>query len=249
MGRLPLIGVTMSTTPDGDQGDTPPRSWLNNAYLCAVQQAGGVPVLLPSHLDDRSLDMLWSRLDGLLLTGGGDVDPARFTEDVRHPTVYGISEARDRLEIAVAERALHDERPMLAICRGIQVLNVALGGSLHQDIAADTGSTIAHSQTEPRHRATHRVKVMGEGTRLGETLGTFEVEVNSMHHQAIKRLGRGLREVAWAPDGIIEGIELAPDARGFVLGVQWHPEELVAHDQAARNLFRTLVTSAESNLR
>jgi putative glutamine amidotransferase len=249
MSRLPLIGVTMSTTPDGPSGTTPPRAWLNNAYLRAVQQAGGVPILLPPHLDDRALDALWSRLDGLLLTGGGDVDPARFTTDARHPTVDLVSEARDRLEIAVTERALHDQRPLLAICRGIQVLNVALGGSLHQDIAAETGSPIAHSQIAPRHQATHPVKVMGEGTRLGKTLGALEVEVNSFHHQAIKHLGRGLREVAWAPDGIIEGVELVPDARGFVLGVQWHPEELVAHDPAARNLFRSLITAAEENPR
>lgn len=248
MSRPPLIGVTMSTTPDGPAGLTPPRAWLNNAYLRAVQQAGGVPVLLPPHLDDRALDALWSRLDGLLLTGGGDVDPSRFTADARHPTVGDVSEARDRLEIAVTERALHDERPLLAICRGIQVLNVALGGSLYQDIAGETGSTIAHSQTEARDRPTHPVKVMGEGTRLGTALGAPEVEVNSMHHQAIKRLGRALREVAWAPDGIIEGIEI-PEASALVLGVQWHPEELAAHDPAARNLFRALVTAAESHHR
>jgi len=248
MGSPPLIGVTMSTTADGVPAQTPPRAWLNNAYVRAVQQAGGIPVLLPPHLDDRGLDGLWSRLDGLLLTGGGDVEPTRFTEDPRHPTVDGVSEARDRLEIAVTERAVHERRPLLAICRGIQVLNVALGGSLYQDIASDTGSTIAHSQTEPRDRATHPVKVMGEGTRLGATLGTPELEVNSFHHQAIKRLGRGLREVAWAPDGIIEGVEI-PEAPSLVLGVQWHPEELIAHDSAARNLFRTLVSAAESNPR
>ena len=239
-----LIGVTMSTTADGARGNTPPRAWLNNAYLRAVQQAGGIPVLLPPHLDRDALDALWSRLDGLLLTGGGDIDPARFGEG-RHQTVAEVSDARDRLEIEVTERAVHGRRPLLAICRGIQVLNVALGGSLYQDIASDIGSTIAHSQTEPRDRPTHPVKVMGEGTRLGATLGALEVDVNSFHHQAIKRLGRGLREVAWAPDGIIEGIEI-PEAGALVLGVQWHPEELVAHDPAARNLFRTLVTSAES---
>lgn len=245
----PLIGVTMSVTADADPGKTPPRAWLNNAYLRAVQQAGGVPVLLPPHLDDRALDALWPRLDGLLLTGGGDVAPRRFTEDAPHPTVDLVSEARDRLEIVLTERALHDARPLLAICRGIQVLNVALGGSLHQDIAAETGSTLAHSQAGPRDLATHAVKVMGEGSRLGATLGALEVEVNSFHHQALKRLGRGLREVAWAPDGIIEGVEMGPETRGFVLGVQWHPEELVGHDEAARNLFRALVTSAESTSR
>jgi putative glutamine amidotransferase len=244
MAHPPLIGVTMSTTPDGAQTNTPPRAWLNDAYLRAVQEAGGIPLLLPPHLDGSALDALWSRLDGILLTGGGDVEPARFGE-ARHPTTAEVSDARDRLEIDVTERAMHDRRPLLAICRGIQVLNVALGGSLHQDIATDIGSTIAHAQTAPRDQPTHLVKVMGEGTRLGATLGAPEIAVNSMHHQAIKRLGRGLREVAWAPDGIIEGVEIA-DGHTLVLGVQWHPEELVAHDPAARNLFRTLITSAES---
>jgi len=244
MGRAPLIGVTTSTTADGAPG-RPPRAHLNNAYLLAVQQEGGVPVLLPPHLDDRALDALWSRLDGLLLTGGGDIDPERFGE-TRHPTVEAVSETRDRLEIALTERALHERRPLLAICRGVQVLNVALGGSLYQDIAHETGSSIAHNQTAPRHEPTHHVKVMGEGTRLGATLGAPEMKVNSLHHQAIKRLGRGLRDVAWAPDGIIEGVEM-PDATSLVLGVQWHPEELVAHDPAARALFRALVTAADTS--
>ena len=247
MAPPPLIGVTMSTTADGPSGATPPRAWLNNAYLRAVQEAGGIPILLPPHLDARGLDALWSRLDGVLLTGGGDVDPGRFDE-ARHPTVALVSDARDRLEIEVAERAMHAGRPLLAICRGIQVLNVALGGSLYQDVASDTGSTIAHTQTAPRDQPTHLVKVMGEGTRLGTTLGAPEVEVNSMHHQAIKRLGRGLREVAWAPDGIIEGVE-STEANTFVLGVQWHPEELCANDPAARNLFAALVAAAEANAR
>ena len=244
MAHPPLIGVTMSTTPDGPPGKNPPRAWLNNAYFRAVVDAGGIPLLLPPHLDPRALDALWSRLDGILLTGGGDVDPARFGEE-RQPTVADVSEARDRLEIEVTERATHDRRPLLAICRGVQVLNVALGGSLYQDIASDTGSTIAHSQQAPRDQPTHPVKVMGEGTRLGATLGVPEVEVNSMHHQAIKRLGRGLREVAWAPDGIIEGVEIT-DGEALVLGVQWHPEELAPRDATACNLFRTLVTVAGS---
>ena len=246
MGRAPLIGVTTSTTADGASGRTPPRAHLNNAYLLAVQQEGGVPVLLPPHLDDRALDALWSRLDGLLLTGGGDIDPKRFTDEKPHATVANVSEARDRLEIALTERALHERRPLLAICRGVKVLNVALGGSLYQDIGGETGSLIAHSQTAPRQEPTHDVKVMGEGTRLGATLGALEVKVNSLHHQAIKRLGRGLRDVAWAPDGIVEGVEL-PDATSLILGVQWHPEELVGHDPAARALFRALVTAAESS--
>jgi len=243
MGRAPLIGVTTSTTADDAPG-RPPRAHLNNAYLLAVQREGGVPVLLPPHLDDRALDALWSRLDGLLLTGGGDIDPERFTDEKRHATVANVSEARDRLEIRLTERALHEQRPLLAICRGVQVLNVALGGSLYQDIPSKVGR-IAHAQSAPRQQATHPVKIMVEGTRLGATLGAPELQVNSFHHQAIKQLGRGLRDVAWAPDEIIEAVEM-PDAAGFVLGVQWHPEELVGHDPAARSLFRALVTAAEA---
>jgi len=234
----PLIGVTTSLTVD----KSPERAYVNIAYLRAVQDAGGIPVLLPPHLTAEVQVALWQRLDGLVLTGGGDIEPARFGE-ARHPKTEEVAPARDELEIGLTHRALADNVPLFAICRGIQVLNVALGGTLVQDIPSERPGPIAHAQTEPRHQGTHAVKVMGEGTRLGRVLGRLEVEVNSMHHQAIKRLGEGLREVAWAPDGIIEGIEMPGDAR-FVLGVQWHPEELVGHDQAARNLFTAIVEAA-----
>jgi putative glutamine amidotransferase len=236
--RPPLVGVTTSVTTDG----TPERAYTNAAYIRAVQRAGGVPVLLPPQLDAASLEALWSRLDGLLLTGGGDVDPARFGEE-RHPAVYDVSAARDELELTVTERALEDDVPVLAICRGIQVLNVALGGSLHQDIPTDLPGALTHSQKEPRDRATHPVEVTAEGTQLAAILGRPEVDVNSMHHQAIKTLGSGLREAARAPDGVIEAVELPGDER-FVVGVQWHPEELVGHDEAARRLFAALVEAA-----
>ncbi len=238
--RRVLIGVTTSVTkPD----QTPERAYVNGTYLHAVQAAGGVPVLLPPHLDAESLAALRDRLDGLLLTGGGDVAPARFGE-VPHPKVDNVSEARDAIEIDLALHAVDRGVPLLAICRGVQVLNVALGGSLYQDIPSDLGTSIAHAQTAPRSTPTHAVTVQGE-SRLAETLGALEVQVNSMHHQALKKLGRGLREVAWAPDGVIEGLE-APDAPGFVLGVQWHPEELVGHDPAARALFRALVEASQN---
>lgn len=239
--RAPWIGVTMSVSVDG----TPERSYVNATYVRAVQQAGGVPVLLSPHLDADARRELWERLDGLVLTGGGDIDPARFGQD-RHPTVYDVAPARDEMEIALTERALRDDRPILAICRGIQVLNVALGGTLVQDLPSARPGPIVHSQTAPRDEPTHPVKVVGEGTRLAAVLGALEVQVNSMHHQAIDRVGEGLREVAWAPDGVIEGVEMPGR---FVLGVQWHPEELVAHDPAARNLFAAIVAAARDRLR
>ncbi len=234
----PLIGITTSVTVD----KVPERAYVNGTYIRAVQAAGGIPLLLTPHFTPEVQAALWQRLDGLVLTGGGDIAPARFGE-APHPAVDDVSPARDELEIGLTQRAVADDVPLFAICRGVQVLNVALGGTLVQDLPSEWPNALAHSQKAPRHEPSHAVKVMGEGTRLGRVLGALEIEVNSMHHQAIKRLGEGLREVAWAPDGVIEGVEMPGDDR-FVLGVQWHPEELVGHDQAARNLFAAIVDAA-----
>ena len=239
----PLIGITTSVTVD----KTPERAYVNGTYIRAVQAAGGIPVLLTPHFTPEVHAALWSRLDGLVLTGGGDIEPSRFGE-ARHVTVDDVSPARDALELGLTLRAVKDEVPLFAICRGIQVLNVALGGTLVQDIPSEWPNALTHSQKAPRDQPTHTVKVMGESTRLGRILDAGEVEVNSMHHQAIKRLGDGLREVAWAPDGIIEGVEMPGDER-FVVGVQWHPEELVGRDQAARNLFDAIVDAARRRSR
>jgi putative glutamine amidotransferase len=134
--------------------------------------------------------------------------------------------------------------PILAICRGAQVLNVALGGNLYQDVDSDPGTSLRHSQEEPRDQPSHKVAIE-RASRLAETLGADEIEVNSMHHQAVKQLGAGLRAVAWAPDQLVEGLELV-DASRFVLGVQWHPEELVAQSEPARRLFAALVSHARA---
>jgi putative glutamine amidotransferase len=238
MPRAPLIGVTTSISVEA----SPERAYVNSAYLRAVQDAGGVPVLLPPPLEGPARAALWGLLDGVVLTGGGDVDPACFGE-ARHPAVSEVAAARDTLEIDLTRYALERRLPLLAVCRGIQVLNVALGGTLYQDIASEPGSPINHSQSEPRHQPTHAVKVE-DGTRLARILGALELDVNSSHHQAIKGLGRGLRAVAWAPDGIVEGVEHA--TADFVVGVQWHPEELAGHDPAARRLFQAVVAAARS---
>jgi putative glutamine amidotransferase len=238
-----LVGITTSVNADDYHGGDPPRAHLNRAYVLAVQQAGGIPILIPPYFARPTLDALWDRLGALVLTGGGDIDPHRFAEP-RHEAVDGVSEARDALELELAERAVSQGLPLLAICRGIQVLNVALGGSLHQHLPASyPKSRIAHAQQAPREHPTHDVKVTVEETKLGAVLGAPELRVNSFHHQAIKRLGRGLRDVAWAPDGVIEAVDM-PEAPGLVMGVQWHPEDLIGRDPAARNLFTALVTAS-----
>ena len=238
-GRLPLIGVSTSITVDKH----PERAYVNSTYLHAIQQAGGVPVPLPPQLSAASLQRLARGLDGLLLTGGGDLDPALFGE-APHATLYDVAPSRDTVESTAVRIALDRRLPILAICRGLQVLNVALGGSLYQDVGTDPGTEIMHSQEAPRDQPTHEV-VVEPGSRLAETLGTDEIEVNSMHHQAVKALGPGLRAVAWAPDQIVEGLELSDRSR-FVLGVQWHPEELISHSEPARRLFTALVNTARA---
>jgi len=200
---------------------------------------------MPPHLSPAARAELFKHVHGVLLTGGGDVDPARFGE-TPHPTTTEVSTARDTLEIELTRWAVEKRLPLLAVCRGLQVLNVALGGSLYQDIPSEPGSPLDHSQAglqgKARHIPTHQVKVR-DGSRLAGILGALEVDVNSFHHQAIKRLGQGLADVAWAPDSIVEGVELGePDQ--FVVGVQWHPEELVGNDRAAFNLFAALANRA-----
>ena len=227
---LPLIGVTTSLVSGQ------PRERLR--YFHAVERAGGAPVLLAPGLDDA----LRKRMDGLLLSGGGDVDPARYGEP-RHPKTGDVSEARDELEIELVRRAVSSGLPVLAICRGVQVLNVALGGSLIQDIPSETGSRIIHSQPEPRDAATHRVGLIEETSRLGGITGATELVVNSFHHQAIKRPGHGLRAVARAEDGIIECVE-PTEGDAFLLGVQWHPEEMIELDAASRSLFSAFVAAS-----
>jgi putative glutamine amidotransferase len=226
-------------------GEYPERAYVNSAYLRAIEEAGGIPVLLPPQLSAAARATLWERLDALVLTGGGDIEPSRFGEPA-HPSTTLVSTERDALELELVDRALRDDVPVFGICRGFQVLNVALGGTLHQHVPDVFGNTVQHSQTEKRHVATHPVKILTEGTRLGEIFGgSPELAVNSFHHQAVRTLGRGLRDVGWAPDQVIEAVE-HEDRQRFVVAVQWHPEDLVGHDAAARALFKAVVEAARA---
>ena len=239
MLKRPKIGITTSLTVKDD----PERSYLNSSYVRAVQQAGGVPIPLPPTLNRDSLRAIYQLLDGVLLTGGGDVDSKRFGE-LPHPTLFDVVPERDELEIQLVDWAASEKKPLLAICRGIQVLNVAFGGNLYQDVASDPGTKLSHSQGEPKDQPSHPVTITS-GSFLADILGRDELEVNSLHHQAVKALGRGLLPDAHAPDGIIEGVELAErDPGHFLLGVQWHPEELIERAPEARRLFQRFVEAS-----
>ncbi|MCL5951169.1 MAG: gamma-glutamyl-gamma-aminobutyrate hydrolase family protein [Chloroflexi bacterium] len=216
---------------------------LTSTYSHALELAGGLPVLIPLRLDEDTLRSILARLDGLLLAGGIDVDPQIYGETVE-PFCGEIDPERDRVELYLARRALQAHVPILGMCRGIQSLNVAAGGSLYQDIAAQLPGALRHDNlpTEAPNHLAHAVDIAPE-SRLARALGTIHIGVNSRHHQSIKQVAPAFHVVARAPDGIIEGIE-ADDDR-FALAVQFHPELLVDDDARMVGIFRALVEQAE----
>lgn len=236
---MAYIGITMSISP-GKSGD---RLGLNAAYINALQWAGATPVLLPPNLSSDRLQELIENLDGVVLSGGGDVEPALYGE-APHATVTGVDARRDRFEIEVVRRAVDRRMPLLAICRGMQILNVGLGGTLYQHVPQTFGDAVKHDQVAAgydRCEVTHPVEVRA-GTLLGNLVGSGAVGVNSMHHQAVRALGMHLIPTARASDGVVEAVE-APALGSFVVGVQWHPEELVANNAAAQALFHGFMSA------
>ena len=244
----PLIGISCSElrrrdsvrqTPEGE----PPREelGLGLTYVKAVERAGAIPVVLPP-MGRSAVDDLLDGLAGLCLSGGPDIDPARYRRRP-HPSLGPTEPEVDRFELALARRAEARELPLLAICRGAQVLNVSRGGTLHQhlpDLEPQGDERVEHRQTEPGDAVTHTVQVE-PGTRLHELLGESEVDVNSFHHQAVDRLGRDLVATAHSADGVIEGLEIP--GHPFAVGVQWHAECLVDRDDHLR-LFEGLTEAA-----
>ncbi|HTR75771.1 MAG TPA: gamma-glutamyl-gamma-aminobutyrate hydrolase family protein [Solirubrobacterales bacterium] len=248
--QRPLIGVTTSEVRPAERVNPVPEGEplgkemaLGITYLRAVEAAGGLPVVMPPMGED-AIEPLLDRLDGICLSGGPDLDPSLY-EAKPHPELGPIEPDLDRFELAVAARADTREMPILAICRGTQALNIVRGGALHQHLP-DLSSEFTHRQTNPGTEPSHPVAV-DPGSLLAEALGGDAIEVtdvNSFHHQAIDRLGEGLRVSARAPDGTIEAIE-DPDRR-FLIGVQWHAETLV-HREAEAELFRRFVEACRAD--
>ena len=234
MERRALIGVVCQHSQEN-----PERYFIARSYIQAVQNAGGTPLVLPIQ-PQEDLSQVLEHLDGIVLTGGVDVDPYRFGED---PLVGcgEINPLRDEFDLAVTALALERDLPILAICRGAQVLNVALGGSLIQDIPTQVQDPIKHWQQAPNWYATHNVEVKPDSL-LGEILETQLTRVNSYHHQSIAKPGQGLSIVATAPDGVIEAVESTEHR--FVLGLQWHPELMVERDVGAQAIFKHFVRAA-----
>ncbi len=238
--RPPTVGLTCTTIQTHRR---PPRLGGNRAYVDALVRAGAAPLLIP-HLTDRALlHIVYGLLDGLLLPGGEDLDPTHYGES-RHQRCGPADLERDEVELTITRWAMDDRKPLLAICRGAQVLNVALGGSLYQDIQALAPVAEKHDWKPdyPRDLLSHTVAVTPH-TRLAHIVGAASVPVNSLHHQAIRRVAPGLTVAACAPDQIVEAVEA--EGHPFAIGVQWHPEELASEDVRAQRLFDALVDACD----
>src|SRR3954464_6195054 len=247
MTARPLIGVTTSELRPAEGAhfahhSDPPRRMLalGLSYLDAVAQAGGIPVIL-APLPARRLEAIIERLDGVCLSGGPDIEPATYGAQA-HAELGPTEPEVDLFELGLVRAARRRGLPVLAICRGMQVLNVARGGTLVQHVP-DLSEEVSHRQMIAASQPSHPVTLAAD-SKLARIAGCERLDVNSFHHQAIDRLGAGLEPVAWADDGVIEAVEASGNA--FMLGVQWHAECLTERPEQAR-LFMSLVDAAEEH--
>lgn len=244
----PLIGLTCCSDRGPDWIPHAPEKYLDflfRDYQRGVEFAGGIPVLIPIVKDLSTIKALLDRIDGLILTGGPDVS-TRFYGEEPKVGIRGMDYERDLVEIEAAKEAKRRSTPLLGICRGIQLIAVAFGGTLYQDISRELPRSLDHSQKAPKRINTHKVK-LDTKSRLFEILQEETIWVNSNHHQAIKALPSHFVATAKASDGIIEAIE-DPRER-FLIGVQWHPEGTWIHDKASQKLFTALVETAGKVMR
>ncbi|AQS60163.1 gamma-glutamyl-gamma-aminobutyrate hydrolase family protein [Desulforamulus ferrireducens] len=229
----PLIGITSAYDRKSN------RATLSSYYIQAVAAAGGLPLVLPCLLEEKSFDAILETIDGLLLSGGGDVDPLLFGEEPQ-PSLGAICPERDAFELALTRRALTKGIPILAICRGLQVLNIAAGGNVLQDIGASIDKPLKHDQDAPSWYGTHSIDILPD-SRLAAIFGQRAI-VNSFHHQAVDRIAPGFLATAWAADGVVEAMESTSST--FIVGVQCHPECMWERDEKMFGLFKEFVTAS-----
>lgn len=233
----PIIGISTNFhTVDKGKFLGMERIYVNKDYADAVVKAGGIPLLLPPVADRNAVTRYVEICDGFILSGGGDINPILYGA-TPHPCIEEFHTGLDRAQWALTEEILKTDKPLLAICRGIQLLNVVLGGTLWQDITAIGRPVMSHSQYSPREDIFHPVNIERDSI-LGRLFGE-KLEVNSFHHQCLNRLGDQLKITAKAPDGVIEAVEMS--GHSFVAGVQWHPEMLLCGSDQMLPLFRQLI--------
>lgn len=235
--QKPLIALTPYHNTEKDE------PYMRPAYLKAIHAAGGTPVILPLDLDESELERLTGIFDGFLFTGGPDLHPFSFGEETQR-YCGNVSLRRDRLELALLKLIIKAQKPVLGICRGIQLINIGLGGDIYQDLPSqfEEDFPIAHSQPFAYEIPSHTVTVL-PNSRLAQIAGSNKIQVNSMHHQAIRCLAPGLTATGFAPHGLVECVEM-PDYPTFFMGVQWHPEYLWEQDKTARRIFSEFVSAA-----
>lgn len=243
---VPIIGVTATLKEDVEETATRPLGRFVRAdfdYVDGVAQAGGAPVVIPPAMDARAAGVVVDTLDGLLLSGGSDLHPSYYDEEPIPELDITISE-RDELEMVLLQGALRRGIPVFGICRGLQVLNVAMGGTLYQDLPSQLDKDLLkHRQTTPKWQATHEVEVL-ENSRTAEITGSKIIKVNSYHHQAIKTLAEGFVVSARSSDGIIEAMEYRDLSERWILAVQWHAEAMRQSGSEHSSLFEAHVAAA-----
>ncbi|HEY0755802.1 MAG TPA: gamma-glutamyl-gamma-aminobutyrate hydrolase family protein [Ktedonobacteraceae bacterium] len=232
----PVIGIPCQA--EFRSGSNRPIYGNNRTYVHAVENAGGLPILIPMLTNLHHLEDLLPRLDGILFSGGIDLQPELYGE-LRHPATDEGDPQLDEFEVAVANWALQEDIPILGVCRGMQLLNVILGGTLYQDIATQRLNALEHCRRDmPRTALTHAIQVE-EGSIMEQVLGTRQVQVNSLHHQAVKEPGKGVYLSGLAEDGLAELLEV-PEHR-FLLAIQGHPEEIYSQVEPFARLFEAFV--------
>lgn len=237
----PVIGISTNfLTVDKGKFLGMERIYVNKDYVDAVIKAGGTPLLLPPIEDPESICIYAAHCDGFILSGGGDINPLLYGEQPL-PLLEEIHTGLDRAQWKLTEEILKTQKPLLAVCRGMQLLNVVLGGTLWQDISAVGQPVMLHSQHGPREDVFHSITIEKDST-LGALFGEY-LNVNSFHHQSLHRIGQGLKATAMAPDGIIEAIEM-PDRR-FAVGIQWHPEMLLNGSDNMLPIFRKFIACSQ----
>ena len=240
----PVIGLTTSLLAPEKPPHMGERFAVNATYCRAVAIAGGAPLLIPGIADEEAVASVLPLLDGLLLTGGVDVNPRAYDQQIR-PACERIDDQRDVTELALVRLAQRERLPILGICRGIQLLNVALGGTLFQDIPTERPGSVDHRASVPEASRTVHDLRLEAGSRLADLLGAANVGVNSLHHQAIDSLAPGLTATGWSEDRLIEAVEAADWP--FLVAVQCHPEHLYEHDTRWLGMFRGFVGAAAAN--